>query len=198
MDDGYIKFDLEWIKGAAPNLSGLEELLFWRDNMYALGLIGYDKQYKVGFGNISQKIGDKEFVISGTQTGHIDSLGIDHYTIVKEYNIQENALTCFGPVKASSESLTHAAIYEADPIINAVIHIHHDAQWLKWLGDLPTTAENIPYGTPEMALEIHRLFKETPKGEMKVIAMAGHQGGLISFGETHTEAAAPFLEVFDR
>lgn len=196
MDDGVTKFRLNWKKGPAPVFSALKELIYWRDRMFELGLIGYDAKYKVGFGNISLlPAGKKEFVISGTQTGHLPNLKASHYTEVTEYSIADNHLTCYGPVKASSESLTHAAIYEADPSIRAVIHIHHDKQWSDWLNEVPTTNPDVPYGTPEMAAEIHRLFKEN-KLVLEVIAMAGHQGGLISFGKTLEEAARPFLKAF--
>ncbi|OEK00434.1 hypothetical protein BFP97_02425 [Roseivirga sp. 4D4] len=194
MDDGVIKFSLEWREGEAPNCEGLGDLIHWRDRMYDLGLIGHDHKYDVGFGNISMLSRKDQFIISGTQTGHIPKLGPEYYTEVIDYNIAENRLTCMGPVKASSESLTHAAIYEANAEIRAVIHIHHDQQWESWLNKIPTTDENVPYGTPEMAYEIHRLFNENRS--MNVLAMAGHQGGLIAFGKNLEEAARPFLEVF--
>lgn len=196
MDDGVIKFRLDWKEGPAPAFPELKELIYWRDRMFELGLIGYDNQYNVGFGNISLlPAGRKEFVISGTQTGHLPNLKAAHYTEVTDYSIADNHLACLGPVKASSESLTHAAIYEANPDIKAVIHIHHDIQWEVWLGKVPTTSPEVPYGTPEMAAEIHRLFEENERWP-EVIAMAGHQGGLISFGKTLEEAARPFLKVF--
>ncbi|GAB5527515.1 MAG: hypothetical protein Roseis2KO_53870 [Roseivirga sp.] len=196
MDDGVIKFQLDWQDGVAPAFQEMEQLMYWRDRMYELGLIGFDKKYEVGFGNISLLPGSlPNFVISGTQTGHIPRLGASHYTEVTGYSIAENHLSCRGPVKASSESLTHAAIYEAKPEIKAVIHIHHDAQWEAWLDEVPTTSAEVPYGTPEMAAEIQRLFRENDKTP-EVIAMAGHQGGLISFGATLKDAAQPFLKVF--
>ena len=34
-----------------------------------------------------------------------------HYVKVSSFNIDDNAVQCSGPLKASSESLTHAAIY---------------------------------------------------------------------------------------
>lgn len=196
MDDGVIKFRLDWRQGPAPAFPELEELIHWRDRMFELGLIGYDAKYKVGFGNISLLLAGKEnFIISGTQTGHLPNLNAGHFTEVTEYSIADNRLICYGPVKASSESLTHAAIYEADPGIRAVIHIHHNEQWKAWLNEVPTTSADVPYGTPEMAAEIHRLFIENEL-QLEVIAMAGHQGGLISFGSTLEAAAQPFLKVF--
>lgn len=195
MDDGVIKFHLKWTEGSAPVFPEMKELIRWRDRMFALGLIGFDKEHKVGFGNVSVLPAgcDKNFIVSGTQTGHLPHLQAAHFTEVTHYDIAGNHLTCWGPVKASSESLTHAAIYEADPAIRAVIHIHHDAQWEEWLNKVPTTDATVPYGTPEMAAEIHRLLSEMQQPE--VIAMAGHQGGLIAFGKTLQEAAAPFLVI---
>ncbi len=194
MDDGVIKFNLEWQEGEAPNCEELSDLIYWRDRMYDLGLIGHDYKYDVGFGNISMLSNKGQFIISGTQTGHIPKLTPEYYTEVVDYSIGENSLTCRGPVKASSESLTHAAIYEAGAEIRAVIHIHHDRQWEAWLNQVPTTHKDVPYGTPEMAYEIHRLFKENQS--MNVLAMAGHQGGLIAFGKNLEEAAQPFLKAF--
>ncbi len=197
MDDGVIKFDINWQKGASPEFASIIELIYWRDRMYELGLIGFDKKYQVGYGNISCKVSrEKSFVISGTQTGHISKLGSEYYTLVTDYNIQRNSLFCKGPVKASSESLTHAAIYEANEAIQCIIHIHHDEQWKKLLHSVPTTDGKVAYGTPEMAFEIKRLFEMENMKSGALIAMAGHQGGLLSFGANFKEAVAPYLKLF--
>lgn len=188
---------MDWDHGPAPVFQELNELMHWRDRMYDLGLLGYDAKHKVGFGNISVLPAKEEgFIISGTQTGHLPHLEPGHFTQVTSYSIGNNQLRCVGPVKASSESLTHAAIYEADPSIRAVIHIHHDEQWAAWLHNVPTTSDQVPYGTPEMAGEIMRLFEEGELSQTSLIAMAGHRGGIISFGKTLEEAAAPFLATF--
>lgn len=197
MDDGVIKFDISWTKGTAPEHRHLDELLKWRDRMFQMKLIGFDERYQVGYGNISLKEEVRQgFIISGTQTGHIGQLDSEYYTTVTDYDIDKNALHCKGPVKASSESLTHAAIYEADESIKTIIHIHHDEKWAELLNKVPTTNKSIPYGTPEMAYEIKRLFGEGLVHPGDIIAMAGHQGGLITFGKTMEEAAQPYLELF--
>lgn len=197
MDDGVIKFDISWEKGDAPQHEHLVDLLSCRDRMFDMGLIGFDEKYQVGYGNISLKQAKgKGFIISGTQTGHLEKLGVAHYTAVVNYNIDQNALHCNGPVKASSESLTHAAIYEADDTIKAIIHIHHNTQWAHLLNKVPTTDKAVPYGTPQMAYEIKRLFADGHVKHGDIIAMAGHQGGLITFGKTMEEAAEPYLDLF--
>lgn len=153
IDEGYVKYDCTWIP-ARPLISlEIAELNYWRNRLYRLGLIGqYDNG--IGFGNVSQrgKI-DKEIIISGTNTGGIPVLNESHYTTVIDYDWKENSVTCRGTIAASSETLTHAAIYEANPQINGVIHIHHRPLWQNLMYRVPTTQENIAYGTPEMATE---------------------------------------------
>jgi ribulose-5-phosphate 4-epimerase/fuculose-1-phosphate aldolase len=151
---------------------------------------------KVGFGNISIRDGNtSRFFITGSATGGLEDLTENHYTLVTDFNFQENHLTCQGPIKASSESLTHAAVYVAAPEVNAVIHVHHLKSWQKLLNRIPTTSSNVAYGTPQMSLEILRLFKETDLKNKRVLAMGGHQEGLISFGKDMEEAGKVLLDL---
>lgn len=181
LDEGYIKFNCEWVnQPLAVKVPG--ELMRCRDLMHELKQIGYYDDIDVGYGNISIKT-DKGILISGTQTGHLTAIRPENFTLVTDYNIAENKVVCKGPVKASSESMTHAAVYEADPSIKAIIHIHNLALWQKLINKVPTTNQEVPYGTPEMANEIFRLFDETAVRKERVIAMAGHKEGIIFFGE---------------
>jgi len=67
--------------------------------------------------------GGNQFIITGSATGEIPELEPGHYVKVTSFNIDDKCVQCVGPLKASSESLTHAAIYLADPDSNAVIHV---------------------------------------------------------------------------
>jgi L-ribulose-5-phosphate 4-epimerase len=78
--------------------------------------------------------------------------------------------------------------------INAVLHIHHLQLWKKLLDTFPATNSNIEYGTPAMAREIVRLFKETNLAEQKIFAMAGHEEGIVSFGKDLNEAGQIILD----
>ncbi|GJL73746.1 MAG: hypothetical protein NMNS01_29450 [Nitrosomonas sp.] len=187
IDEGYIKFQCYWQKAAALQ-EDLSELIHWRNKFLQMGLIGYYPDINVGFGNISQKVGGKQFIISGTQTGHIEHIQAEHFTTVTDYNISTNEVWCKGPVKASSESMTHAMIYENDPMVEAVIHIHSEAFWKQLINQVPTTRREVPYGTPEMANEITRLFSESEVKTQKIIVMAGHEEGILSFGACLKEA----------
>lgn len=195
-DEGVIKFDIHWEKKPLDVVVP-KDLMTWRDKMYELGLIGEYPDIKIGYGNISVKI-LKGMLISGTQTGNLERLEQCHYSIVTEYSIQANALRCEGEVKASAESLTHLAFYEADSSIRAIIHIHNDELWKRLMDDVPTSRPDVPYGTPEMAFEIKRLFEESSINKERIMVMGGHEEGLIAFGSNLEEAGEVILRHFQK
>lgn len=195
-EEGYVKFDCDWVE-TEPLAEGIiREINDWRNRLYRLGLIGaYENG--VGFGNISARLPKSDkFIISGTATGNIAFLTARHYTVVEEFDFEKNWLKCRGPIKASSESMTHAAVYLSDGSAKAAIHVHNLDFWKRLLGKVPTTSEKAQYGTPEMAAEIMRLFKETDVKEKKILAMAGHEEGIMSFGKTLDEAGKILLKRF--
>ena len=51
-------------------------------------------------------------------------------------------------------------------------------------------ALDVPYGTPEMAREVQRLFRETDVRTRKIFAMAGHTDGIVAFGQDFRQALA--------
>ena len=198
LDEGYIKFDSDWTPGPAADraLTGLLDR--WRRPLFEAGLIGHYDELGVGYGNLSVRAGDGgEFVISGTQTGHLQSTSGEHYARVTRYDIDANRVCSTGPIEASSESLTHAAIYELDPAINAVVHVHSRPLWRSLLDRLPTTAEGVSYGTPEMAREFRRLYRDTQFAACGVAVMAGHEEGIIAFGDSLEEATRRILSLSD-
>jgi L-ribulose-5-phosphate 4-epimerase len=195
MDEGFIKFNCNWIRSAAVPAEDIMQINHWRSRMYDLGLIGVDDN-GIGFGNISTRAQNRTFLISGAATGKLERLDNSHFALVTEYNFQENRLTCTGPIRASSESLTHASIYECSPATNAVIHVHNQDMWDRLIDKVPTTSRHVLYGTPEMAGEIKRLFDQTAVSSEKILVMGGHREGIISFGSTPEEAAKVLLDKF--
>jgi ribulose-5-phosphate 4-epimerase/fuculose-1-phosphate aldolase len=180
-EEGYIKFHCMWIE---KNLSGdisISDLNYWREKLYQQKLIGAYPN-GVGYGNISIRLPDDTFLITGTRTGNFSELTKKHYTIVTGYDITHNQVTCKGPIMASSESLTHAILYELLPEVNAVVHIHNEVKWDNLIDKVPTTSPKVEYGTPEMADEIKRLIDSENLSSDKVLVMAGHKDGLIAFG----------------
>ena len=196
--EGYTKYRCDWTRSGPPlPLEALQALMAGRERLYVAGLIGHDTAQKVGFGNISQRhpFLPDQFVISGTQTGHLSPLGLDHFSLVTRTDIDRNQLWCEGPVQASSESLTHAAVYTLLPAYQAVAHVHSRALWERYYDTWPLTHPEVPYGSPEMAAEVARLFQESDLPTRRCLVMGGHQDGLLSFGETVDEAVDRLLSL---
>jgi ribulose-5-phosphate 4-epimerase/fuculose-1-phosphate aldolase len=148
----------------------------------------------VGYGNLSVRAeGFPRFIISGTQTGHIARTNASHYALVTDYDIDANCVTCEGPVQASSEALTHAAIYELDESIAAVVHIHSEPLWRALKDRIPTTGSDVAYGTPAMAREFKRLYVETDLPARAIAVMAGHPEGIVAFAADIEQATRKVL-----
>ncbi|MEL7341184.1 MAG: class II aldolase/adducin family protein [Bacteroidota bacterium] len=184
MDEGYIKYQLHWQKKNAFPKSCWQELAHYRQFFYRENLIGWDDELGVGFGNLSLKTRqtDVGFFISGTQTGGLSNLDQRHFCRVERYDIATNQLWCSGPIKASSESLTHAAVYEANPHYQAVVHVHHKGMWEYFFEHLPTTSIHAAYGTPEMARAIQECVLPGHNPTPQLVIMGGHQDGILAFG----------------
>ena len=193
-EEGIIKYNCTWIKQDPLDSIWIKELNIWRNKLYRANLIGVNKE-GIGYGNISARFRDNTFIITGSTTGKLKKLTGKHYTLVTDYDLNENRVTTQGPIIASSESLTHAIIYECAGNINAVMHVHHLKLWKKLVDTLPSTNKHIEYGTTALAREIKRLFKKSGLTKQKIFAMGGHEEGIISFGKNFAEAGQ---EIFDR
>ena len=195
-EEGVIKFNCQWTKSEPLNEAWITELNAWRDSLYHLGLIGINED-GVGYGNISIRFRKNEFIISGSGTGKFQKLTGEHYALVTNYDVEKNTISSTGATIASSESLTHAMIYEHASDVHAVVHVHHFGIWQKLLNSLPATAEHIEYGTPAMAKEIARLFKEQNLSQHRIFAMAGHYEGIVSIGKNLSQASELLLKKFN-
>jgi ribulose-5-phosphate 4-epimerase/fuculose-1-phosphate aldolase len=194
IDEGVIKFRSDWCQSGPLENPEIEELIRWRKPLHAAGLIGHYADVNIGYGNLSMRLaGSGQFIISGTQTGYLADLDASHFALITDYDIAENRLSSTGASEASSESLTHAMLYELDPATRAVVHVHDSSAWAALAGKLPTTSENVPYGTPGMALEFRRLWTETTFAGGGVAVMAGHDSGLVAIGNSLEEATRRIL-----
>jgi ribulose-5-phosphate 4-epimerase/fuculose-1-phosphate aldolase len=190
----------------APPLpaSDLRELNAWRRILVLLQLLGQqpDRYQGYGFGNISCRLApfnappcERRFVITGTQTGGIADLAPEHYVVITQCHPEQNLTMAEGPVKPSSESMTHGAVYALDSRIRWVMHGHSPHIWhaAERMG-IPTTDPAIPYGTPEMSAEVARLYRQSDLRRRKLFSMGGHEDGIVSFGRTATEAGQVLIE----
>ena len=197
-DEGQVKFESDLYECVPPSEWDVEEVNLWRDRLYALGYIGAYAD-GTGYGNISIRPAHlRQFIITGTSTGKIPLLLPEHFTRVSSYSIDRNSVVCEGRIHASSESMTHAAVYACAPDVRAVIHIHSMEHWQRLLNRIPTTDPSAAYGTPGMAREIRRLFEETDFPIGKVMVMGGHEEGILSYGATLKEAGRRLLETLEQ
>ena len=143
----------------------------------------------VGFGHVSVRDGRMtSFYITGSTTGGLPDLPPTDCVRVVAFDFARNWLCYEGAAIPSSESLTHAAIYESHASTSAVIHCYDSVLWRTLLDRAPTTSKAIAYGTPEMAYEIMRLFKVSDVRSGKILVMAGHEAGIVTFGEDLKDA----------
>jgi len=187
----YIKFSCERVAAEITSFEGLAELNAHRRKLRQLGLIGVDPN-GIGFGNLSVRDGATDnFYITGSATGGRRELTLADCAKVVACDFERNCVRYEGSALPSSESLTHAAIYKSDATAGAVIHCHDSKLWAAVLNQAPTTSRAAEYGTPQLAYEIMQLFKRTDVP--KIIAMAGHEAGILTFGKDLEEAFAVLM-----
>lgn len=187
-ETGSVKFKCEQVPIEISRFTGFAELNRCRRKLLDLGMIGVDAS-GIGFGNLSIRNGaTSRFYITGSATAGIPELTPADCAKVVAYDFERNWLQCEGSTVASSESLTHAAVYESDPTARAVIHCHDIKLWASLLDKAPTTPQRVEYGTPEMAYAVRRLFEATDVEKRRIFVMAAHDGGLVTFGKNLRDA----------
>ena len=191
----YVKFTYQRARADIASFDALAELNAFRRKLVDQHLSGVYPN-GVGFGNVSVRDGrTTSFYITGSATGGLAELTSTDCVRVVAYDFARNCLSYEGTAVPSSESLTHAAIYESDSITSAVIHCHESALWAMLLDRVPTTSKAVAYGTPEMAYEIIRLFQISDVRNAKIFVMAGHQDGIVTFGKNFEEAFQVLMRV---
>ena len=192
-ETGVVKFECEHVVREFAPFDGFAELNACRRLLLQWRMVGVDAA-GIGFGNLSVRDGDgAAFYISGSGTGGLAQLGPRDVARVTAYDFGRNWLRCEGATTASSESLTHGALYECAADARAVIHCHSAEMWKRLLANAPATASEVEYGTPAMALEVQRLFRETDVRQRKIFAMGGHPDGMVAFGENFDQAFAVLM-----
>ena len=200
-DEGVIKFTAEHTEEplSARRFGGLCcSLVAWREIMIKTQLVGQDPDLYggAGYGNISARVGPpssgqgrRAMLVTGTQTGGLARIGLDHFCLVERYDYQKNWVRSRGLIQPSSESMTHGAIYDLSPHIRFVFHGHGAIIWRQAHAlRIPTSDPSVAYGTPAMAREVHRLYRASALAEKGILAMGGHEDGIIVFGRTAEDA----------
>lgn len=187
MDEGIIKYDQSGFRFVPPlprhEWATVEK---YRKMLNRIELVSaYESG--LGYGNVSMRkdyssihsTRRPQFIITGTQTGHLRNLTGEHYTRITDFDLDRFSVMAQGTVRASSETATHASIYEMNPDIRAVIHIHCKKIWERMIKEeYPSTGKWIPYGTFEMAAAVKGCIGDRTQG---LIVMKGHEEGVIAY-----------------
>ncbi len=214
--EGVIQFELEHLnQGFAAGPGGQPSfaepfcsLVAWREILARSGLVGQDPGlYEgYGYGNASVRVGRRSagrgrrtFLITGTQTSGKRQLRLADCALVERWSTTGNRVESRGYTRPSSEALSHAAVYDVAPQARAVLHAHSPVLWrhaptLR----LPITDPAAANGTPEMAVAISRCYAEGLFAERRILAMGGHEDGILAFGRTVEEAGVTLITWFAR
>lgn len=198
--EGVIKYQLDF-HPTQPITQDIGELNQWRSILHGLQLVGQraDRYLGYGFGNLSQRsqLNAEQFIISASQTGHLLVLDSSHYSLIKNFDIAANRILAEGCLPPSSESLSHAMIYQLNPGIQAVFHIHDPLLWRFGLQHAyPTSCAEVEYGTVEMAQELQRLYLEGELRECGILMMGGHEDGVIVFGDSMDQTGLRLIQLW--
>lgn len=196
-DEGYIKFSYSHEEAPPPVHPRLHDLMRIRDDLHEWELIGILPE-GIGYGNISTRIdGSDQFIITSSGTGLEFPIQARHFCEVLAFDIGKNHVTCRGPLPASSESMSHGAIYAARPDTGAVIHIHDAVMYRMLIQEgAPQTPPDAAFGTPEMARGLGQLAASLPA--VSCLVMGGHEDGIIGFAPDALAVRDALWEVYSR
>jgi L-ribulose-5-phosphate 4-epimerase len=181
-------------RAPAPEMNQVIVLEKWRALLFRFGLVGEYPTENIGYGNLSARLQKNIFLITGSQTGHLAHLQAHHYTKVIDCDVKKGSVTAEGLIPPSSESLSHFALYQANPQIMSVFHVHHRDLWkLLQQTETDSISSEISYGTIEMAEAIRNIASTKSRG---AIVMKGHEDGVITFGQSPEEAGKLILDLF--
>jgi L-ribulose-5-phosphate 4-epimerase len=211
VEEGVIKFSAEHVPQRLPvqrHGALCRELVAWRRIMAQTGLVGRAPHLYAGagYGNVSGRVGPpgspmghRAMLITGTQTSSFADVDLDDFCLVERYDYRRNRVGSVGLVEPSSETMTHGAIYDLSPHIRYVFHGHGAVIWrqARALG-IPLTDPSVAYGTPEMAEEVQRLYRSTALSQVRILAMGGHEDGIVVFGHTAEDAGSVLVAFLAR
>jgi hypothetical protein len=199
--EGYVKYHARHTEEPAFSHPLWERLNAARTRLHDLGLVGVLPD-GTGYGNVSVRICGDEFLISGTSTGRPRVLAPEAYCRVISFDLNKNAVVSAGPVKASSESMTHGAVYAASPRTRCVLHVHSRRIFDGMLRDgFPATPQGAEYGTPEMARAVSACVLGCAGQGGKAdgtIVLTGHDEGLAAYGSSIEKALALVEELYEK
>lgn len=199
--EGVVQFGYTLTQSSPPFTTGADfaELQSWRRILHRLALLGQSDDAYDGFayGNLSMRRPDMSasFLISATQTGGLEHTAPEDWVLIEHYDLASFQVSAVGQKPPSSESITHAMVYAADPDIACVLHVHNQHIWRHAEGlGLATTGKDTGYGSPALAHEVSRLLIDNPVRPL-VFTTPGHEDGVFACGADLGETASALIRL---
>lgn len=184
MSEGYVgvKFTTVYKDKKAPHHPDLETLKEWCRLFHQKGLA---PPYPGGsYGNLSFRPHRDSFIITGTCIGLKDTLGNDCFVEIHDCNAGTKEILVTGTRPPSSETFMHHIIYQNRPDVHAIFHGHNQQITENAaLLNIPETAEEVPYGTLELAESVLSIL-----GNHTFFVIKAH--GFVSLGSDMAESGS--------
>ncbi len=195
-------YALEAPDGDLVSAETLHAMRGWRRVLKRLALLGQTpaRYQGFGYGNLSARDGSQpdQFVVTASQTSGAAEFEQRHLVRIVSGNVERFWVDAIGHQPPSSESLTHAMIYQADPGIAWVMHGHSPEIWqqAESLG-LPATPQDVGYGTPAMARAVAELLRGNARRPLLFVTL-GHEDGVFACGASASDAGSALTNVLAR
>lgn len=161
--------------------SGYAEFKAWRSILFTLDLIGQhpDRNGGYAYGNLSFA-NPPGFVITASQSSGTPTLEPEDLVQVTHASHSRFWIEALGSRPPSSDAMTHAAIYQMDPRVRFIFHIHSDEVWsVRDALNLPETPEDVAPASPEMAQAAAQLM-QTHQSRPLVFAAAADRNSIFA------------------
>ena len=172
----------------------------WRTLLQRLALLGQtpERYGGLGYGNLSVRESQNTFVITASQTSGEPCLHPEQLVRIIQSDPDSFRIRAFGRRPPSSEAMTHACIYAADPDVQWVMHVHSADLWsARARLQLPRTAEAVGYGTRDMVEAVRTLLTDHRMRPL-LFATDGHTDGIFAIGGTAADTGALLLAYLAR
>ena len=208
-NEGVVQF--AYALNPATDAVDVPELIAWRDVLMRLGLIGRapDRYDGYAFGNLSARLaptapgtlavqtpGEQDeqnedssafrglFVISASQSMQRAHDDPSIWTTIDHLNLERFWCEARGSLPPSSETMTHAMVYAAEPHAAYVFHAHCPQIWRNHEAlQLPATPPDVPYGSPQMSRAVIDLLAANMSRPLVFVTL-GHEDGVFALGPT--------------
>ena len=185
--EGVIRFDYALQPPSRPIDGNLaQSLLAWRTMLRRLELLGQrpDRYGGLGYGNLSRRVpsGNGAFIITASQTSGIAEAGLGELVRVNRCSFDDFQMEAEGRLPPSSEAMTHAMVYAADPSLHWVLHGHSPEIWRNAAAlGLPAIAADVEYGSRSMVAAVAALLNANPARPLVFVTL-GHEDGVFACG----------------